>query len=237
MAQQRSVTSYLVKIGDFYETCFDTDRIGSQGITKTFEGFEGHDLTVSVNHIQPFQNNGTCIVLCCERQTSQTFYGTANIRFRPASLGGRYVDVTASPVAPLIRIRCANVATDTESTRIPWTDRVIAMDQQPTTVVDSLRRPERKRRRTVILCARCGKDSKCNSVPDPWLEEPLEAHDDERRCSWCLERAVATVIKPCRHATMCVKCARENFSRLGGQCPICRNPIHHIARLKLVHLQ
>ncbi len=71
------------------------------------------------------------------------------------------------------------------------------------------------------------------TLPDEWIDEP-KAKDGNSICSICYERAIATVIKPCRHATCCVTCAR----RLGGdkRCPVCRQPFERITRLKPIFI-
>ena len=50
-------------------------------------------------------------------------------------------------------------------------------------------------------------------------KRPRETGDDT--CSICMDRTIDSAFIPCGHQAACVECAR----RLGGPCPICREPI------------
>jgi hypothetical protein len=64
-------------------------------------------------------------------------------------------------------------------------------------------------------------------VPAPVPNEP-NAREGQPTCAKCLERAVATLIRPCRHSCLCVTCAIEVGTPANATCPMCRVAISHI---------
>jgi hypothetical protein len=45
-----------------------------------------------------------------------------------------------------------------------------------------------------------------------------DAHHPEDACIICLERKRTCIIRPCKHASLCVKCSTPEIK----QCPVCR---------------
>ena len=78
------------------------------------------------------------------------------------------------------------------------------------------------------------KKAKKPLMPDECEETIVE----NGSCVLCCERNVATLIKPCRHSLMCVRCARnymtksaEKFVGNKCECPICKVPITRIEKI------
>lgn len=61
-----------------------------------------------------------------------------------------------------------------------------------------------------------------------WPGEPEIAKEGELLCTLCTERAIATIVRPCNHAVMCVRCSAKLGKR---ECPICRGTIGSIERV------
>jgi hypothetical protein len=69
-------------------------------------------------------------------------------------------------------------------------------------------------------------------VPEA-IPDEASAGAGEPVCAVCTDRAVATVNKPCRHACLCVTCARRLADERKLECPICRTELTRIVRLHI----
>lgn len=58
----------------------------------------------------------------------------------------------------------------------------------------------------------------------PKIPEQMDA-PDSLECVVCMEAAKNAILKPCRHACCCLKCANTLEPKL---CPVCRGPIEKI---------
>ena len=67
------------------------------------------------------------------------------------------------------------------------------------------------------------------------LEKTNSGRTDGGECVICFDRPKNTTVLPCRHFCLCSECADQLLrqQRQGRSCPICRNPVESLLRLKL----
>lgn len=67
-------------------------------------------------------------------------------------------------------------------------------------------------------------------VPEPEVNEP-DALEGQTACSICLCKLVTTLVKPCRHACMCIGCSIQTCTPANSTCPVCRTPVKRVTRI------
>ena len=71
------------------------------------------------------------------------------------------------------------------------------------------------------------------SIPIPEEAKDIPAVPIRAECGICRENLINTITVPCRHAVMCVSCAREHGSKEDSKCPVCRTVLHSIEMMYL----
>lgn len=64
----------------------------------------------------------------------------------------------------------------------------------------------------------------------PQSEEQNDTKTDEEamQCTVCMNNRVNTIVRPCKHARMCITCSREIGKTADAKCPICMVKIESI---------
>lgn len=64
-------------------------------------------------------------------------------------------------------------------------------------------------------------------LPEPVQNEP-SSKPGQKQCDICMDRAACTVVRPCKHMSMCITCSITIGKVAGAKCPLCNTKIQEI---------
>jgi hypothetical protein len=239
-ARPKVVYAYRVKIGN-EEMLFD---VGTLPVSREFPGYEGKNLKI-ISETLP--NGDPQILLECNKALRTSMFNPITIQFRPADCKGAYFTVKTEPIGEVEKQRSklplitANVEPKTDPPPTLPPPPVLPPQVLPPAGVVTLDDVKKHKKKKQKLQSKIDKkvpmtkivyiEKKNPLLPPPWPDEPNESEDGKHLCRICLERDSCCMIKPCRHAVICVRCAIQDSDKLKGKCPICRGKIERIKRV------